>query len=193
MAAQEGADLIGIILSKCSKRFVETERAKEIALAAKREGSIPVAVFVEGHPEHVHSTCRRIGVNAIQLHGAEAKRHVVVLSDAYTCFYAVSVSPEGVIQDPSLEQAGQHADYLLFDNGRGGTGSPFCWELFQPPEGVDWFLAGGITPENVQRALKLKPKGIDIASGVERPGTIRKDHRLVKQLIQRVREADETG
>ena len=67
----------------------------------------------------------------------------------------------------------------------GGTGQTLDWQSlqqFNPP--CSWFLAGGLTPNNIQDALQqLKPDGIDLSSGVERsPGD--KDLAKVRLLFQ---------
>jgi len=59
-----------------------------------------------------------------------------------------------------------NADYLLFDNGKGGTGKAFDWNLI-PKCDKEFFLAGGINLNNIKEAVKLNPYGIDLSSGVE--------------------------
>ena len=92
----------------------------------------------------------------------------------------------------ALAQADIYAnwvDTLLLDayhpQQLGGTGKTLDWEnlrQFQPK--CPWFLAGGLTPDNVMEALnKVQPNGIDLSSGVERaPGD--KDLVKVAQLFE---------
>jgi phosphoribosylanthranilate isomerase len=82
-------------------------------------------------------------------------------------------------------------DTLLLDayhpKAHGGTGKTLDWQSLQTFR-VDrpWFLSGGLTPANVQTALKhIQPDGIDLSSGVEiAPGN--KDLNKVKQLFQQL-------
>jgi phosphoribosylanthranilate isomerase len=94
-----------------------------------------------------------------------------------------------------LDQAvtyGSYVDTLLLDAYHpqllGGTGKTLDWKTLQQfnPK-CPWFLAGGLTPDNVLDALtKLQPHGIDLSSGVERsPGD--KDLDKVAQLFEKVK------
>lgn len=71
----------------------------------------------------------------------------------------------------------------------GGTGKTLNWDMLQQfnPD-CPWFLAGGLTPQNVLEALnKVKPNGIDLSSGVETaPGD--KDLDQVRQLFEKLRK-----
>lgn len=183
-AAEEGVDMIGIILWEHSRRFVTLKQAKEISTEARLAGIIPVIVFVDHGLEQIHEYCHYLKIATIQLHGE--KTHLQKLVKDYTCISSVKVSPLGKIEEDSLESA----DYLLFDNGSGGTGTCFCWDHFTPPQNHPWFLAGGITPENVGKALALNPTGIDVASGVEIPGTTMKDRQLIKSLMAKVKNRE---
>jgi phosphoribosylanthranilate isomerase len=84
---------------------------------------------------------------------------------------------------------------LLLDakvGGFGGSGRSFDWSLARDARrfGLPFWLAGGLTPENVGEAIRrAEPTGVDVASGVEsRPGV--KDPGLVRAFVAAVRAAE---
>ena len=79
------------------------------------------------------------------------------------------------------------ADFLLLDRSVGGSGKTFDWRLIQDIEmKKPFFLAGGVTAENVTEAIKrLKPYAVDVSSGVETNGY--KDRTKICEVIRRVR------
>ena len=72
----------------------------------------------------------------------------------------------------------------------GGTGQMFNWELAEKiAEKSSFFLAGGLTPENVREAIhRVKPWGVDVSSGLETYGE--KDIRKICEFIEYVRLVD---
>jgi phosphoribosylanthranilate isomerase len=87
----------------------------------------------------------------------------------------------------SVEEAGfaaSHVDAILLDSGNqklsvkelGGTGRTHDWKLSRKiRESIDvpLFLAGGLTPENVARAIEeVGPFGLDVCSGVRTDGKL---------------------
>jgi phosphoribosylanthranilate isomerase len=50
---------------------------------------------------------------------------------------------------------------------------------------LSWFLAGGIDCNNIEKALALRPFGIDVSSGAETGGV--KDREKMITLVKRVR------
>jgi phosphoribosylanthranilate isomerase len=92
------------------------------------------------------------------------------------------------------------ADYFLFDakadasaTRPGGLGAAFDWQLlagrtFKRP----WGVAGGLTPENVARAVRIAgPAFVDASSGVEdAPGM--KSREKITAFVQAARNAQYT-
>jgi phosphoribosylanthranilate isomerase len=192
-----GADAIGINFFPGSPRFVAEEPARGIVAAVAGRAEI-VGVFVNEVPDTIAAICGRLGIRRVQLHGDEPPgdaariplwRMRVVHADRTPDLAALLAYP---------------CEAFLFDAGGkeayGGTGRELSWgELGVRFPGIagepgpggarkPWLLAGGLTPENVERAiLEARPFGVDVASGVESsPG--RKDPVKVEKFIQRAKE-----
>ena len=62
------------------------------------------------------------------------------------------------------------ADFVLLDNGAGGTGETFDWSLLSSFDRL-FFLAGGLRLENITEAVsRFHPYALDLSSGVETDG-----------------------
>jgi phosphoribosylanthranilate isomerase len=92
-----------------------------------------------------------------------------------------------VIDESSIDKAitiSEHVDTLLLDSGNpnllikelGGTGRVHNWKISRKiveKSKVPVFLAGGLTPENVRRAVnEVHPFGVDLCSGVRTDGKL---------------------
>lgn len=87
-----------------------------------------------------------------------------------------------------VEQHSATSDYVLIDHYRGGTGQGHSTihldALFGALPRVPMFLAGGLTPVNVARAVTdFGPYGVDVQSGVEGPGSKFKSPQLVRDFV----------
>ena len=76
------------------------------------------------------------------------------------------------------------ADYVLLDHGKGGTGEVFNWALLAQID-REYFLAGGLNPDNAVQAAALHPYALDVSSGIETDGV--KDKEKMKLFMARVR------
>lgn len=185
-AMAAGADMIGFNFSPRSPRRVSPERVAAILKEAPK-GFLRVGVFQDAPPEEVTEIVKSLGLHWIQLHGGEqvgAYRGAgVPIIKAYPIAGAEDVA--AAAQSP--------ADVVLLDSNSpqgGGSGQAFDWELVR---GLDrkFMVAGGLKPGNVADVvLRLKPYGVDVASGVEKePG--KKDRALLKAFLQAARQAEE--
>ena len=128
-------------------------------------------------------------LTGIQLHGDENPQFCAQIKQLFPYLEVIKAFRVKTLQSLSeIPHYLEVIDTLLLDayhpQQLGGTGKTLNWDIlssFKP--GCPWFLAGGLTPENVAQALQiLTPDGIDLSSGVERsPGN--KDITKVTQLF----------
>lgn len=186
IAVKAGADAIGLIVD------VDVETAREIDpdLAVELARATPpfvttVLVTMPDTPGSTVELASRIQPDVVQIHGGSTPGDLAYLSAKVHGAVIKAVSPE---------EAGAYetvADALLVDSldetGAGGTGMTHDWDRTR--ELVDELdapvvLAGGLTPDNVGRAVEtVRPFAVDVASGVEsRPG--RKDPDAVAAFVR---------
>lgn len=167
VAVEEQVDYIGFVFAK-SKRQVTVEQAKVLAQSIP-EPIQKVGVFVNETVENMLHIAKEVPLDVIQLHGQESQQVVEALKP-YTTIKAISVRTKEDIQ----KAAQYNVDYYLFDapgiEYEGGSGNTFDWTLLENTKinRQNIILAGGLTPENVGRAIEqVEPYGIDVSSGVE--------------------------
>ncbi len=184
-AVELGADALGFIFYKGSKRFIDPRDAHPII------SSLPpfvssVGVFVNQGPDEIREAVGTSGVDTVQLHGDETPEFCAMLP--YKLIKAVrvkdTVNTEEVELYPVLA--------ILFDKHTdemyGGTGKSFDWGVLK---GIaiskKVILSGGLTPENVSRAIEtVRPYGVDVSTGVEdSPG--KKNHMKMRKFIEAVK------
>lgn len=173
-------DYIGFVFADTKRKVTPREASGLKGLLDPRIRA--VGVFVEEDIQVIARLLREGVIDAAQLHGRESEEQVRQLREltGAPVFKAVKVrSPEDVRRWEDSQ-----ADLLLFDNGQ-GTGRTFDWTCL-PPTGRDFFLAGGLTPENVGEAIeRFHPWGVDVSTGVETDGY--KDFAKMKQFVETVR------
>jgi len=197
-AAESGADFLGVVLVARSPRAVTPSGAREIL---DRIAVPSVMVVSDMEISRVVAAAETVGASVIQLHGNEGPEMVEELrsSGRWKIWKALRVRNAEVLRE-GLRRFAPRVDGLLLDSWRpgltGGTGQVFPWEVAETvrsevPSGLDLVVAGGLTPENVERAVaRLRPQVVDVSSGVEgRPGV--KDRRRVEAFIRRVRGTEE--
>ncbi len=173
-----GADFMGVILSPGFRRSVPPARARELyrEYSGKRVG-----VFVDADPLAAARTASRLGLDVVQLHGAEPPRTAARIRAAgsWRVWKTVHVRPDESLARLSsrVERYRGAADGVLADawsaGAPGGTGRRFAWsgvgEAVRAAAGGAWFVvAGGLAAENVAMAIEaLAPDVVDASSGVE--------------------------
>ncbi len=159
-------EYVGFVFARGSKRYVTPENA-EILRKKLDSGIVPVGVFVNGKPEVIVDLVKRKIIDIVQLHGNENEQYIADLRKMITCPIIKAFRIES---KADIEAANRcTADYVLLDSG-GGTGKTFDHSLIRNVR-REYFLAGGLTPENVSETVKkLAPFAVDASSSLETDG-----------------------
>jgi len=199
-AVQAGADALGFIFVENTPRFVTPQQVRPIVRALPPFVT-PVGVFWDHPVGHVKAVVEACRLRAIQLHGDEKPEDwqdapVPVIK---TIKLPPATTIEGLPEYKIGERIGalywqKAAAAILFDSdarwSEGEAREPIEWRAIRlmgamrPGEGrLAIVLSGGLTPENVARAVELvRPFAVDVDSGVEvRPG--KKDPDKLRRFI----------
>lgn len=185
LAVGLGADALGFIFYKGSKRYIRPERAHEI-ISKLPPFVTTVGVFVNQELDEIRSIKEEAGFDVFQLHGDESPDFCKKLGRGVikTIRVREDINSEGMKSYP--------VQTILFDThstkGYGGTGESFKWEILKglnPSKRI--ILSGGLSPENVSQAIRIvNPYGVDVSSGVEDyPG--KKNPERLKKFIEATR------
>ncbi len=184
---EAGADAIGFVFYRKSKRFITPDKAKEISKV------IPpfvarVGVFVDEKEDVVLEIAEEVGLDAVQLHGSEPPETAGKLAEVIPVIKAISV---GTVEDV-MKFKNYPNTIPLFDTKtpeKGGSGKTFPWEYLSDVKSeLDFFiLSGGLNETNILKAIEaVNPPMVDVSSGVEKEKGI-KDHEKVKRFVKMVK------
>lgn len=194
-AIDAGADMVGFMHFARSPRHVDIETLQ--TLISEARGRVETCVVLVNPDNSCVMEVAALSPDWIQLHGPETPHRVEAIRDeaGIAIMKAVSIgSAEDIASVPSFDAV---ADRIMLDakapknaERPGGHGTAFDWTLLKALEpGLEFILAGGLTPETVADAIRaVRPMGVDVSSGVERmPGI--KDAALIRAFIAKARAA----
>ena len=198
-AARAGADFAGLVFFPRSPRHVSTEQARVLAGRLKG-GPRLVALLVDAGDAMIEEAIAAANPDFLQLHGSETPTRVGQIAARFgkPVIKALQVADSADVARAHAYE--EMAEYLMFDakapesaTRPGGHGAAFDWKIlsgasFKRP----WFLAGGLTPDNVGRALRISgARFADTSSGVEdAPG--RKSPEKIAAFVRAARTAPHT-
>jgi len=189
LAASLGVDAIGFVFVPGSPRSVAPSSAARIC----RElpplvGS--VGLFMDASEDYVRSVISEVPLNWLQFHGTETPEYCRSFGRPW--IKALPMASPGDVHYHQWKEA----PVLLLDGhsagGMGGSGETFDWENAVLPD-TPWILAGGLNPDNIDRALELlTPAAVDVSSGIESAPGI-KDARLMRRFMDAIKEKTHNG
>lgn len=173
-------DFIGFVFAK-SRRQVTKEWAEAMRPKLK-PGITPVGVFVNEPLVNVAQLLNDNTIEMAQLHGNEDENYLKQLK---SLTFKPVIKAVRVLCRRDIEEAHQTtADFLLLDNGAGGTGESFDWSLVKQVK-KPFFLAGGLNAGNIEEAIAVtSPYAVDMSSGAETNGL--KDRNKILEIVRRM-------
>lgn len=205
-------EYIGFVFTK-SKRQISGEAANELCLNLNREIK-KVGVFRDNSIEEILAVLDKVNLDAIQLHGSENEEFITLLkkgiNKSIKIWKAISIKDGEILKkyiagNKKDDEGDKLIDNILIDGENPGSGETFSLknigEYFKDNDEIanggnsikqyNFFLAGGITEENVlDRIADANPIGIDLSSGVEiidENGVRTKSFEKMESLIEKVR------
>ena len=195
-ALEGGAAFVGLVFYPPSPRAVTPEQAAPLAALVPDE-VITTGLLVDADDATIEAILREVPLDLLQLHGAESPARVAEVKARFglPVMKVVKLRQPGDLE--AVEPYLAVADRLLFDakppaemKGAlpGGNAVTFDWTLLAGTTwALPWMLAGGLTAENVARAIAVSgAPAVDVSSGVEdAPG--RKSSIKIKDFLDRAR------
>lgn len=185
IAAEAGADAIGLVFYAKSPRAVSIQQARDI-VAALPAFVTTVGLFVNASREELSDVLAGVALDLLQFHGDETPAECECYQRPY--IKALRVKPGDDIAQLAAPYA--KARGILLDTYvpgiPGGTGAAFDWSLVPRDLPQPVILAGGLSAGNVQAAIEqVRPYAVDVSGGVEADKGI-KDAAKIRAFMQAV-------
>ena len=198
-AAQAGADFIGVVFVPERYRRLDVSSAKKIVKALRAtagQASKVVGLFADQSLDEVNEIINACDLDTVQLCGKESTEYCGRVKAQVIKVVHVDASAGPGTVDGLAERIGGYKDAghlvtldRLMEGMQGGTGHSFDWDIAArlSQRGLSFLLAGGLSPDNVSRAVaEVIPWGVDVSSGVETNGV--KDQDKIRAFIVNARE-----
>ena len=184
-AAEAGADAIGLVFYPKSPRAVSIQQARDI-VAALPAFVTTVGLFVNAGRGELNEILDAVPLDLLQFHGDETPADCESFHRPY--IKALRVQPGddiAVLAAPYANARGILLDTYV-SGVPGGTGAAFDWSLVPHDLSQPVILAGGLSADNVQAAIKqVRPYAVDVSGGVEASKGI-KDAAKIRAFMQAV-------
>ena len=177
----EGCQYLGFVFYPPSPRNLSIEESKKLTSIVPKDIK-KVAVLVK--PENSFVEKIKDQFDYLQVYETSpSKSKTIKLISNKKIIQAIKVKKE---EDVNLyKQYIGIADEFLFDSSAMEKSSNFNWNYLKNIEINEWFLAGGININNLEKASKISKK-IDISSGLEdNPGV--KSSKKVSDFLTKIK------
>jgi len=203
-------DYIGFVFTK-SPRQIDFKQAKILKDKLDKD-ILAVGVFVNSDIEDIIYLIKNNIISIVQLHGDEDEEFIAEIKEFdndIKIIKAIEIKNDSLkefndefrndglkefndeFRNDGLKKYGaeikkwedSNVDYLLLDSGK-GSGKTFNWRVIGDVK-KPFFLAGGISSENIIDASKINPFAIDISSGAEKNGF--KSYKKINKIINKLK------
>ena len=188
-AEELGAEAVGLVFVPGTPRCLEVSRAREL-LRGLPPLLARVGVFADEDPMRVRRVREDLGLTAVQLHGSESPGNCAAVGGVRIKTFRVREDWDAAVL------AAYDCEACLLEapirGSLGGGGVAFEWQKIRGGVATRRIiLAGGLTPENVSRAIELtRPYAVDVSSGIESSVGV-KDPDKMKAFMESVKGCQE--
>ncbi len=184
-AAEAGADAIGLVFYAKSPRAVSIQQARDI-VAALPAFVTTVGLFVNASRGELNEILGAVALDLLQFHGDETPADCESFHRPYIKALRVQSGDDiALLAAPYASARGILLDTFV-SGVPGGTGAAFDWSLVPHDLSQPVILAGGLSADNVQAAIKqVRPYAVDVSGGVEASKGI-KDAAKIRAFMQAV-------
>lgn len=190
MCIDAGIEVLGFVFVNESPRKIDPREAQRI-ISDLPPFIVTVGVFANQPENQVIEIANLCNLNILQLHGNESPDYCSSLNRKIIKAFRIRSSADFEVMSEY-----KVSGYLLdnYEEERaGGTGRSFEWGLATNTSKYGpIILAGGLTPENVNRAISIvQPYAVDVSTGVEEKDTPGKKNKIkLNEFIRQVQNAD---
>ena len=197
-AVAAGANAIGLVLYPPSKRYVDAQRAAQLAQRLPAFVT-PVLLFVNAQASEIEAAASQVPGAWLQFHGDESPAECAHWGQRLgRRWLRAARIPLGEASPPfdlvKYAQDYSQANAVLLDahvDGYGGGGKAFHWSRLPTNVNAHLVLSGGLTPANVADGIRaVHSRGlslaVDVSSGVESAKGI-KDTDKIRAFVAAVR------
>lgn len=192
VAAEAGADAVGLVFADGSPRTVDPDGARGIMFSLPPMVS-SVGVIVDRSVAQFCELEEKCPCELWQLHGDEDEQTARACGPGV--IKAIAFDADRIADELKRWGGVAEVSALLIDGPRAGSGEPIDWSALRaaldaagdlPPV----ILAGGLTPDSVAEAVRVvRPWCVDVSSGVESSRGV-KDPALIRAFCEAVRGVD---
>jgi phosphoribosylanthranilate isomerase len=191
-AVRFGARFVGFVTYPKSPRHISTDTMRALGARVPKEVT-RVGLFVDPDDALLEEKLATGALDLLQLHGSETPERVAAIKrrTGKPVMKAIKIAAAGDLEQ-GIEAYASVADRLMFDAAEGtlpgGNGEPFDWTVLSGRAiALPWFLAGGLTPENVAEAVRVTgARAVDVSSGVEETRGVKSIERI-RAFLDRVK------
>jgi phosphoribosylanthranilate isomerase len=189
-AVRFGARWVGFVTYPRSPRHISTETMRALG-ARVPQGVGRVGLFVDPDDALLDERLGSGALDMLQLHGNETPERVAAIKQRTGKLVMKAIKVAGAEDvTRAIAAYGGIVDRLMFDAADGilpgGNAKAFDWTILSGRTvAVPWFLAGGLTPDNVAEAVRVtSARAVDVSSGVEQSRGV-KSIELIRAFLER--------
>jgi phosphoribosylanthranilate isomerase len=191
-AVRLGARYVGFVTYPKSPRHISTETMRSLGARVPRDVT-RVGLFVDPDDVLLDEKIATGALDLLQLHGSETPERAAAIKQrtGKPVMKAIKVTAAGDVEQ-GIKAYASVVDRLMFDAADGilpgGNAKAFDWTILSGRAiALPWFLAGGLTPENVAEAVRVTgARAVDVSSGVEETRGVKSIDRI-RAFLDRVK------